>query len=257
MSTACDLPDLSLPRKSLPSERDRDIYLAVRIDKKPQNQVAHEFGISQPRVNQIVREVRAWIDETLAGTGFEETASTEESACDAEPAAAATVELDRRERLAIAECRVYERLEYVYGQALAAWRKSLQDAEVCKSRLGGAEERIVKTQSGKVALLNQAMRAALAIARLQGVDTSGREARKEAQAEGAARTMAGSAAQPPLTPATQAAATPEPPLGAASAQTPYKSEIPAENATFSELEELGLSEAERLALFEEAMHSAA
>jgi hypothetical protein len=48
------------------------------------------------------------------------------------------------------------------------------------------EERITRTQCGKVVFLSQAMRAAQASARLLGVDTTGREQRKRA-AEDVAR----------------------------------------------------------------------
>lgn len=260
MSDLCDSPNLSLPRKQPPSDRDRDIYIAVRLDKRPQEEVARQFGISQPRVHQIVREVRAWIDETLAGTGFEETPALEADAATDESSSHSLMDMDRRERLALAERLVYERLEHVYAQSLEAWRKSLQDAEVRKSRHNGDKalvEHITKSQSGKAAFLNQAMRAALAIARLMGVDTTGHEARKQAQAEREAKASARQTDQHQLPPAEAMRTTSETCVHETVSQTPYNCEISAENRTLSEAEEFGLSESERLALFEEALRSAA
>jgi hypothetical protein len=48
-----------LPRK-VPRRRDLDIYQTVVHDKLSQHLVAEIYGLSQTRISQIVREVRAW-----------------------------------------------------------------------------------------------------------------------------------------------------------------------------------------------------
>ena len=55
-----------MPRKppSAPSERDIEIYYDCRARNKKQRDVAKDRGISQPRVNQIVRRVGDFIAET-------------------------------------------------------------------------------------------------------------------------------------------------------------------------------------------------
>ena len=48
-----------------PSRRNREIFRAVVIGNRLQSDVAAEFGVSQPRVSQIVQQVTRWLSENV------------------------------------------------------------------------------------------------------------------------------------------------------------------------------------------------
>jgi hypothetical protein len=177
------LQELSLPRKQPPSGRDREIYEFVMHIGASQETAAKRWGISQARVSQIVQRVEDWMHTVLGQTVGELPPGVMSDDPPLSPA----------ERLQLAEQIAYERMEFVYGESLRAWRKSQEDS--CQKRerhVKGVpvQERITRTECGKAVFLNQAMRAAQASARLLGVDTSGREQRKRAAQEVAQRNAA-------------------------------------------------------------------
>lgn len=168
--SAATLQQLYLPRKKPPTARDREIYELAVEERVSQADLAERFGLSQGRIAQIVQKVEDWVHTMLGQASPPVAEATEEDP-----------EWTPGQRLRVAEQIAYERVEYVYGQAMEAWRESRQDSSEVRTRLKGIstiEERITKSQTGKPALLNQAMRAALASARLLGVDVTGREKRK-------------------------------------------------------------------------------
>lgn len=168
--SAATLRDLYLPRKQPPSARDREIYELAMEERLPQVELAQRFGLSQGRIAQIVQKVEDWVHAMLR-----------QSDASAHAADTAGREWTSGERLQLAEQMAYERVEFVYGQAVEAWKESRRDSSEVRTRQTGKgilEERITKTQTGKAGLLHQAMRAALASARLLGVDVTGREKRK-------------------------------------------------------------------------------
>ena len=92
----------SLPREP-PSERDMQIFAAVRVDCRRQVDVAAEFGICQSRVSQIITHVMQW----RMGGGL-------------------AAELATRDRRSV-ECWLdQQRLEWLYEHTLELFRQSCQ-----------------------------------------------------------------------------------------------------------------------------------
>ena len=52
-------PEKEAIRRQIPSQRNRDVFAAVALGKS-HAEAAKEFGLTQPRVTQIVRQVREW-----------------------------------------------------------------------------------------------------------------------------------------------------------------------------------------------------
>jgi len=86
-----------------PTERDLEIFSAVHVDCRRQVDVAAEFGISQSRVSQIVRDVVEW----RAGMGL-------------------SGELQGRERKQVEAWLDAQRLEWLYEHTLDNYRRSCQ-----------------------------------------------------------------------------------------------------------------------------------
>jgi hypothetical protein len=86
-----------------PTERDLEIFAAVHVDCRRQVDVAAEFGISQSRVSQIVRDVVEW----RAGMGL-------------------SGELEGRERKKVEAWLDAQRLEWLYEHTLDNYRRSCQ-----------------------------------------------------------------------------------------------------------------------------------
>lgn len=55
-------------RKRQPTLRDLDIYGLVIVRRWKQKHVAESFGVEPARVSQVVRRVRAWVDERVGNT---------------------------------------------------------------------------------------------------------------------------------------------------------------------------------------------
>src|SRR5687767_9749115 len=53
-------------RRQIPSQRNRDVFAAVAMGKS-HTEAAKEFGLTQPRVTQIVRQVREWSTQVAGG----------------------------------------------------------------------------------------------------------------------------------------------------------------------------------------------
>jgi hypothetical protein len=153
-----------------PQLRDRQIFEAVAVKQRSQTEVAREHGISQPRVAQILVEVGAWVARVVPQ---------------------ALDQLTQEERLGLATFLVESQLRYWQDLATAAWTKGGDEKVVRKviPQKDGSiiHEETVIPQGRKIGLLSASMRLALALARLAGVDTSGRTQRMAAMAEAAAR----------------------------------------------------------------------
>jgi hypothetical protein len=125
------LPESSLP-KMPPSARDFALYEFVAAQSKTTREAAEEFGISQTRVRQVLAKVVEFLVEALPGDDGEHTAE---------------------QKLAAAERLANMRLDYLYGESLSEWRRS-------------REATAGPVPLGKVCYLNQAVRVAVAAARL-------------------------------------------------------------------------------------------
>ena len=145
-------PDLSLPRKQNPSKRDMEIYAAVALGRSTQQAAAARFGITQPRVSQIVYRVAAWIAETTPDSAtlahlpqharlrllnepppFPLCPDAEQGAGEESPTPLA--------RLRQAEANAKARLEFVFEQSLLAWQLSKEPETVTLDRTRDGEGR--------------------------------------------------------------------------------------------------------------------
>ena len=174
-------PESKPLRRQIPSQRNREIFEAVLLGKS-HAQAAAEFGITQPRVTQIVQQVRDWMSQVNRG---EEYGYTE------------------IQMLRLAEETLRIQLDGWMRMAMGEWQKS------CKENCG------------RTAFLGQAGRFAMNLARLAGVDVTGKTARakaeQQAREEGLERQQR---AEIPLwtnEPNLQAAAAPPPVAAAAKA----------------------------------------
>ena len=86
-----------------PSERDFEVYRLVKVESKTTRAVAEIAGISQTRVCQIVQRVLDYLLET---------------------APSGEVQSRQQQRLYLARELAEQRLEYIYGEAIAAYRRS-------------------------------------------------------------------------------------------------------------------------------------
>ena len=76
MSYTCQTPaadEVPLPqdrpiRRQIPSLRNRDVFAAVAAGKTHE-EVAQQFGLTQPRVTQIVQQVGEWSSQETRGDG--------------------------------------------------------------------------------------------------------------------------------------------------------------------------------------------
>ena len=76
MSAAMPLADVAVSpspsdqkeavRRQIPSQRNREVFAAVAMGKS-HAEAAAEFGLTQPRVTQIVRQVREWRMQVTGG----------------------------------------------------------------------------------------------------------------------------------------------------------------------------------------------
>ena len=97
-----DLQNLSAELRALqpPPLRDRLIFESVAIQRRSQTEVAAEYGLSQPRVNQIVAEVRDWLCRVLPQTVSEQ---------------------ETQGKLALATYLASAPLEFLYERTVQAW----------------------------------------------------------------------------------------------------------------------------------------
>ena len=125
------LPESSLPEMP-PSTRDLAVYEFVAAQCKTTREAADAFGISQTRVRQVLAKVVEFLVEALPGDDGEHT---------------------EEQKLIAAERLANMRLDFLYGESLSEWRRS-------------REATSGPVPLGKVCYLNQAVRVAVAAAKL-------------------------------------------------------------------------------------------
>jgi hypothetical protein len=148
-ATSC--PDVVVPpgapdqqeavRRQIPSQRNREVFAAVAMGKS-HTEVANEFGLTQPRVTQIMRQVREWSMQVAGGE---------------------MGEFNEVQRLRLAEETLRVQLDGWMRMAMGEWRRSRKEG------------------LGRVTFLNAASRLASNLAKLAGVDVSGKTARLKAE----------------------------------------------------------------------------
>ena len=151
MSAAMPLADVAvspgLPdqkeavRRQIPSQRNREVFAAVAA-KRSHEEVAQEFGLTQPRVTQIVRQVREWSVQVTGGEFGE---------------------FNEVQRLRLAEETMRVQLDGWMRMAMQEWFKS------CREGIG------------RPTFLNTAARLSSNLAKLAGVDVTGKTARQKAE----------------------------------------------------------------------------
>jgi hypothetical protein len=116
-----------------PSPRDLEVYEFVAVRSKTTREAAAAFGISQTRVRQVLARVVEFLVQVVPADDDEHT---------------------QERKLAAAQWAAGMRLDFLYGQAMEMWRRSQEPTQ--SSPIG----------LGKVCYLNQAMRVALAAAKV-------------------------------------------------------------------------------------------
>ena len=126
-------------RRLPPKGRDFEACRLMTVEGLSTREAAERMGLSQTRVIQLRDRVLDWMAAELPRL---ETASPEQ-------------------RLAVAEYLAAERLEFLYGASLCAWRQS-QGKETVERKSGvtGDVSTIVRPSQGNVRYLQQAMRVA-------------------------------------------------------------------------------------------------
>ncbi|MGI8981339.1 MAG: hypothetical protein ACR2FY_19105 [Pirellulaceae bacterium] len=146
-------------RRQVPSLRNREIFAAV-VTGKSHSQAAAEFQLTQPRVTQIVEQVRDWMTQVSRGEDHDYT---------------------EIQKLRLAEETLRIQLDGWMRMAMQEWFRSCRES------------------SGKATFLNQATRLATNLARLAGVDVTGKTARALAeQQDRAERLLRAQRAEKPL-----------------------------------------------------------
>lgn len=125
-------------RRQIPSQRNRDIFEAV-TQGKSHAVAAEKFSVTQPRVTQIVAQVREWIYQTSPEV-----------------------------REGASECGMLRLAEYTLRIQLDGWMRVAM----------GNYHNTLKTT-----FMSQACQMAMNLARLSGVDTSGKTARAKAEVQ--------------------------------------------------------------------------
>jgi hypothetical protein len=128
-------------RRQIPSQRNREVFAAVAMGKS-HSEVAGEFDLTQPRVTQIVRQVREWSSQVAGGERGE---------------------FNEVQLLRLAEETLRVQLDGWMRMAMEEWHKS------CREGIG------------RVTFLNAAARLSSNLARLYGVDVTGKTARLKAE----------------------------------------------------------------------------
>jgi len=128
-------------RRQIPSQRNREVFAAVALGKS-HAEAADQFGLTQPRVTQIVRQVREWSMQVVGGE---------------------LGEYNEIQRLRLAEETLRVQLDGWMRMAMGEWRRSRREG------------------LGRVTFLNAASRLASNLAKLAGVDVSGKTARLKAE----------------------------------------------------------------------------
>ena len=142
------LPDVSL---KVPSDRDLQIYETVVFAGRSQRAVAKEFGVSQPRVNQILKEIAVWMADNTP------------SFCSG---------LTPEQQLRLVHYNVVQQLEYQRCSLMEAWEESRRSTEtISRTTIVGGVSRTTATNRPSRAnsrYVDAAARTSLAIAKLSG-----------------------------------------------------------------------------------------
>ena len=134
-------PEKSGVHRQIPSQRNREVFAAVVMGKS-QEKVAQEFHLTQPRVAQIVEQVRDWTAQTLGGEDYGYT---------------------EVQQLRLAQATLQIQLHGWMRMAMQEWHATCAE------------------KNGRTTFLGQASRLATQMARLAGVDVSGKTARMKAE----------------------------------------------------------------------------
>ena len=118
-----------------PSERAQEIFYQTVIESRSQREIAREFQISQPRVNQIIAKVLAWVGDTLPGVAGEMTA---------------------RQRFQAAKQITRDRLMYYPGLLVEKFHQSCEPVQVQITKPGCEPEFKIKQGQPKPQLLKAA-----------------------------------------------------------------------------------------------------
>src|SRR5687768_14185974 len=121
----------------VPAERDLEVYRLVAVEGRSTHAVADLFRISQTRVCQLIERVLGWMAEVL-------------------PKAAEG--LPEESRLQLAQQISIARLDYLYGEAVAAWKASQQgdtwSSQQRRTPTGGmVEVQTVRREQGNIRYL--------------------------------------------------------------------------------------------------------
>ena len=144
-------PPLRDVSRKVPSDRDLQIYETVVFTGRSQRAVAREFGVSQPRVNQILKEIAVWMSDNTP------------SFCSG---------LTPEQKLRLVHYNVVQQLEYQRCSLMEAWEESSRGTEtVSRTTIVGGVSRTTATNRPSRAnscYVDAAARTSLAIAKLSG-----------------------------------------------------------------------------------------
>jgi hypothetical protein len=137
-----------------PSERDFEVFEWVVVEGGTTRGAAAQFGISQTRVCQLLERVRDWLSEVLPAADDTQTTPAQ---------------------LALAESLAADRLDYLYGQAVAGWKNSDGKIERTRIHAGSLPVTTVTTSQGDPRYLSAAARIAMLRSKLtaEGVCVAG------------------------------------------------------------------------------------
>jgi hypothetical protein len=155
------------------------------------------FGISQPRVSQIVYGLNdllksgMLVEQADGSTKLLQRVGCESPSIPCFPLAAedeaAPGELTEEQLVARARSRAIARLEFVFEASLAGWQRSQQVQQIIHEDHDGLDityEKRTIQRDGTVAFLNQAQKAALALAKVEGVDLGGKQSPEKVKHDG-------------------------------------------------------------------------
>lgn len=151
-------------RRRIPSFRNRQVFEEVVVKDRSKTDVAAQFGLTQPRVSQIVEQVEDWLRQVVSPDGNDWPAD---------------------ERLRYAQNVTQLRLDSQLKETMAGWELSIKDKVVRRDSYSPTGELrgwtlTTTNQCGKSSHINQALNLSLALARLAGVDVTGKSTREDA-----------------------------------------------------------------------------
>ena len=136
---------------TVPSDRDLQIYEVVVFAGRSQRDVAREFGVSQPRVNQILKEIAAWMADNTPNF------------CSG---------LTPEQKLRLVHYNVVQQLEYQRCSLMQAWEESRHGTETVSRTtiVNGVSRTMAQNRPcrANARYLDAAARTCLAIAKLAG-----------------------------------------------------------------------------------------